>query len=69
MFSGNLCLSWLLTLFNAVGWNWTGHTISSAIYAGVALAVTAAIVDASGQTTRIDNGTVYFPYTVEKSSK
>ena len=48
MFSGNLCLSWLLTLLNAVGWNWIGHTISSAISAGAALAVTAAIVDASG---------------------
>lgn len=46
-----------------------GRTISSAISAGAALAATAALVDASGQTTRIDNGTVYFPYTVEKSSK
>uniref|UniRef100_A0A0D6R941 Mitochondrial import inner membrane translocase subunit TIM22 n=1 Tax=Araucaria cunninghamii TaxID=56994 RepID=A0A0D6R941_ARACU len=46
-----------------------GRSISSAISAGAVLAATAAIVDASGQTTRIDNGTEYFPYTTGKTSE
>lgn len=44
-----------------------GRSISSAISAGAVLAASAALVDVSGQTTRIDNGTEYFPYTTGKS--
>ncbi|XP_057818027.1 outer envelope pore protein 16-3, chloroplastic/mitochondrial [Cryptomeria japonica] len=44
-----------------------GRSISSALKAGAALAATAALVDASGQTTRIDNGTEYYPYTTGKA--
>ncbi|KAL2464712.1 Outer envelope pore protein 16-3 [Forsythia ovata] len=43
-----------------------GRSISSAISAGAALAVTSAVVDAGGQTTRIDNGKEYYPYTIKK---
>ncbi|KAH9301701.1 hypothetical protein KI387_013284 [Taxus chinensis] len=43
------------------------RSISSALSAGAALAATAALVDASGQTTRIDNGTEYYPYTTGKT--
>lgn len=43
-----------------------GRSISTAISAGAALAVTSALIDAGGQTTRIDNGTEYYPYTTKK---
>ncbi|KAE9466004.1 hypothetical protein C3L33_02080, partial [Rhododendron williamsianum] len=39
---------------------------STAISAGAALAVTSALIDAGGQTTRIDNGKEYYPYTQKK---
>lgn len=45
-----------------------GRTISSALSAGAALAVTSALIDAGGQTTRIDNGKEYYPYTTKKRS-
>ncbi|KAL2923814.1 Outer envelope pore protein 16-3 chloroplastic/mitochondrial [Bienertia sinuspersici] len=43
-----------------------GRSIPTALSAGAALAVTSAIIDAGGQTTRIDNGKEYYPYTVKK---
>ncbi|XP_022842261.1 outer envelope pore protein 16-3, chloroplastic/mitochondrial-like [Olea europaea var. sylvestris] len=43
-----------------------GRSISSAISAGAALAVTSAVIDAGGQTTRIDNGKEYYPYSLKK---
>ncbi|CAO2831818.1 unnamed protein product [Amaranthus hypochondriacus] len=43
-----------------------GRSISTAISAGAALAVTSSLIDAGGQTTRIDNGKEYYPYTVKK---
>uniref|UniRef100_A0A5B7A5G1 Outer envelope pore protein 16-3 n=1 Tax=Davidia involucrata TaxID=16924 RepID=A0A5B7A5G1_DAVIN len=43
-----------------------GKSISTAISAGAALAVTSALIDAGGQTTRIDNGKEYYPYTTKK---
>eukprot|EP01018_Ginkgo_biloba_P033143 Gb_39940 [translate_table: standard] len=45
-----------------------GRSISAALSAGAALAATSALIDASGQTTRIDNGREYFPYTTGKST-
>ncbi|EOY09452.1 hypothetical protein QUC31_010504 [Theobroma cacao] len=43
-----------------------GRSISTAIAAGTALAVTSAVIDAGGQTTRIDTGKEYYPYTTKK---
>ncbi|KAK4281829.1 hypothetical protein QN277_013278 [Acacia crassicarpa] len=43
-----------------------GRSISTAISAGAALAVTSSIIDIGGQTTRIDNGKEYYPYTTKK---
>ncbi|MBA0577341.1 hypothetical protein Gorai_000980 [Gossypium raimondii] len=43
-----------------------GRSISTAISAGTALAVTSAVIDAGGQTTRIDTGKEYYPYTTKK---
>ncbi|XP_071721707.1 outer envelope pore protein 16-3, chloroplastic/mitochondrial-like [Rutidosis leptorrhynchoides] len=43
-----------------------GKSISSALSAGAALAVTSALIDAGGQTTRVDNGKEYYPYTTKK---
>ncbi|KAI5671539.1 hypothetical protein M9H77_11903 [Catharanthus roseus] len=43
-----------------------GKSISTAISAGAALAVTSGIIDIGGQTTRIDNGKEYYPYTTKK---
>ncbi|KAG7027770.1 Outer envelope pore protein 16-3, chloroplastic/mitochondrial, partial [Cucurbita argyrosperma subsp. argyrosperma] len=45
-----------------------GKSISTAISAGAALAVTSALIDVGGQTTRIDNGKEYYPYTTKKRS-
>lgn len=45
-----------------------GRSISTALSAGAALAVTSAIIDAGGQTTRIDNGKEYYAYTTKKKS-
>ncbi|XP_002532339.2 outer envelope pore protein 16-3, chloroplastic/mitochondrial [Ricinus communis] len=45
-----------------------GRSISTAMSAGAALAVTSALIDAGGQTTRIDNGKEYYPYTTKKRS-
>ncbi|XP_041028505.1 outer envelope pore protein 16-3, chloroplastic/mitochondrial [Juglans microcarpa x Juglans regia] len=45
-----------------------GRSIKTAISAGTALAVTSALIDAGGQTTRIDNGKEYYPYTTKKRS-
>ncbi|XP_010554856.1 PREDICTED: outer envelope pore protein 16-3, chloroplastic/mitochondrial [Tarenaya hassleriana] len=42
------------------------RSIPTAISAGAALAVTSALIDSGGQTTRVDNGREYYPYTVEK---
>lgn len=44
----------------------TGRSISTAISAGAALAFTSSILDAGGQTTRIDNGKEYYAYTTQK---
>ncbi|XP_028777525.1 outer envelope pore protein 16-3, chloroplastic/mitochondrial [Neltuma alba] len=43
-----------------------GRSISTAISAGTALAVTSSIIDIGGQTTRVDNGKEYYPYTTKK---
>ncbi|KAM7263533.1 hypothetical protein ACFE04_001216 [Oxalis oulophora] len=43
-----------------------GKSISTALSAGAALAVTSALIDVGGQTTRIDNGKEYYPYTRKK---
>lgn len=43
-----------------------GRSISTALSAGAALAITSALLDAGGQTTRIDNGKEYYPYTTQK---
>lgn len=45
-----------------------GKSISTAISAGAALAVASAVIDVGGQTTRIDNGKEYYPYTTKKRS-
>ncbi|XP_054821059.1 outer envelope pore protein 16-3, chloroplastic/mitochondrial [Prosopis cineraria] len=45
-----------------------GRSISTAISAGTALAVTSSIIDIGGQTTRVDNGKEYYPYTTKKRS-
>ncbi|XP_022154281.1 outer envelope pore protein 16-3, chloroplastic/mitochondrial [Momordica charantia] len=45
-----------------------GKSISTAISAGAALAVTSTLIDVGGQTTRIDNGKEYYPYTTKKRS-
>ncbi|KAL9237804.1 hypothetical protein vseg_012308 [Gypsophila vaccaria] len=42
------------------------RSIPTALSAGAALAVTSALIDAGGQTTRVDNGKEYYPYTVKK---
>ncbi|MBA0677218.1 hypothetical protein Goari_018636 [Gossypium aridum] len=43
-----------------------GRSISTAISAGSALAFTSAVIDAGGQTTRLDTGKEYYPYTTKK---
>lgn len=43
-----------------------GKSISTAISAGAALAVTSGIIDIGGQTTRVDTGKEYYPYTKKK---
>ncbi|OAY40567.1 outer envelope pore protein 16-3, chloroplastic/mitochondrial [Manihot esculenta] len=45
-----------------------GRSISTAVSAGTALAVTSALIDAGGQTTRTDIGKEYYPYTTKKRS-
>ncbi|XP_030515477.1 outer envelope pore protein 16-3, chloroplastic/mitochondrial [Rhodamnia argentea] len=45
-----------------------GKSISSAISAGAALAATSAVLDIGGQTTRVDTGKEYYPYTTKKKS-
>lgn len=46
----------------------SGKSISTAISAGAALAVTSALIDFGGQTTRVDTGKEYYPYTTKKRS-
>ncbi|KAF8398471.1 hypothetical protein HHK36_017399 [Tetracentron sinense] len=43
-----------------------GRSIPTALSAGAALAFTSAVIDAGGQTTRIDTGKEYYAYTTEK---
>ncbi|KAF6158709.1 hypothetical protein GIB67_040223 [Kingdonia uniflora] len=43
-----------------------GKSMTAAIQAGSALAFTSAVLDAGGQTTRIDNGKEYLPYSTKK---
>ncbi|KAI4348755.1 hypothetical protein L6164_009437 [Bauhinia variegata] len=45
-----------------------GRAIKTAISAGTALAVTSAVIDIGGQTTRVDVGKEYYPYTTKKRS-
>ena len=46
------------------------RSIPTAIAAGATLAVTSALIDSGGQTTRVDNGREYYPYTpVEKRAQ
>ncbi|KAF3442621.1 hypothetical protein FNV43_RR16537 [Rhamnella rubrinervis] len=44
------------------------RSISTAIAAGSALAVTSSLIDAGGQTTRFDTGKEYYPYTTKKKT-
>ncbi|GAA0144523.1 hypothetical protein Leryth_001064 [Lithospermum erythrorhizon] len=46
-----------------------GRSIPTALSAGAALAVTSALIDAGGQTTRHDTGKEYYPYTTKKRSE
>ncbi|KAK3155096.1 hypothetical protein QOZ80_2BG0198790 [Eleusine coracana subsp. coracana] len=41
-------------------------SIQSALIAGSCLAFTSAVLDIGGNTTRVDNGKEYYPYTTEK---
>ncbi|KZV44789.1 outer envelope pore protein 16-3, chloroplastic/mitochondrial-like [Dorcoceras hygrometricum] len=43
-----------------------GKSISTAISAGAALAATSSFIDIGGQTTRVDTGKEYYPYTTKK---
>ncbi|KAI3678147.1 hypothetical protein L6452_37428 [Arctium lappa] len=43
-----------------------GKSISTALSAGAALAATSAAIDVGGQTTRVDTGKEYYPYTTKK---
>ncbi|KAL0334215.1 UNVERIFIED_CONTAM: Outer envelope pore protein 16-3, chloroplastic/mitochondrial [Sesamum angustifolium] len=43
-----------------------GKSISTAISAGAALAATSSFIDVGGQTTRVDTGKEYYPYTTKK---
>ncbi|GER52482.1 mitochondrial import inner membrane translocase [Striga asiatica] len=43
-----------------------GKSISTALSAGAALAATSAAIDIGGQTTRVDTGKEYYPYTLKK---
>ncbi|ESQ44280.1 hypothetical protein EUTSA_v10006285mg [Eutrema salsugineum] len=45
------------------------RSIPTAISAGAALAITSALIDSGGQTTRVDTGREYYPYTVEKRAE
>uniref|UniRef100_A0A7N2R7M9 Reverse transcriptase zinc-binding domain-containing protein n=1 Tax=Quercus lobata TaxID=97700 RepID=A0A7N2R7M9_QUELO len=49
-------------------WCYMYRSISTAISAGAALAFTSAVIDIGGQTTRVDNGKEYYPYTTKKRS-
>ncbi|XP_077211064.1 outer envelope pore protein 16-3, chloroplastic/mitochondrial-like [Tasmannia lanceolata] len=43
-----------------------GRSIPTALSAGAALAFTSAVLDIGGQTTRMDTGKEYYPYTTQK---
>ncbi|KAJ0588521.1 putative mitochondrial import inner membrane translocase subunit TIM22 [Helianthus annuus] len=43
-----------------------GKSISTALSAGAALAATSTAIDVGGQTTRVDTGKEYYPYTTKK---
>jgi len=43
-----------------------GRNIKTALSAGSALAVTSSLIDVGGQTTRVDTGKEYYPYTTKK---
>ncbi|CAL5019224.1 unnamed protein product [Urochloa decumbens] len=43
-----------------------GKSIQSALIGGSCLAFTSAMLDIGGNTTRVDNGKEYYPYTTEK---
>ncbi|KAH7554302.1 hypothetical protein ACOSP7_028534 [Xanthoceras sorbifolium] len=43
-----------------------GRSIPTALHAGAALAVTSALIDACGQTTKADTGKEYYAYTTKK---
>ncbi|CAN6233706.1 unnamed protein product, partial [Urochloa humidicola] len=43
-----------------------GKSIQSALIGGSCLAFTSAVLDIGGNTTRVDNGKEYYPYTTEK---
>lgn len=47
---------------------YAGRSIQTALQAGAALAVTSAVIDAGGQTIRVDTGKEYYPYTTKKRS-
>lgn len=53
-------------VFSDLTVNLVGRSISTALSAGTALAVTSGIIDGLGATTRTDNGREYYPYTTKK---
>ncbi|MBA0793315.1 hypothetical protein Gohar_017731 [Gossypium harknessii] len=57
-------LLWPLVMLRVI--YFLGRSISTAISAGSALAFTSAVIDAGGQTTRLDTGKEYYPYTTKK---
>ena len=50
----------------ATVYGYRGRSIPSALTAGSCLAFTSAMLDVGGNTTRVDNGKEYYPYTAEK---
>ncbi len=46
-----------------------GKSIKSAISAGSAFAATSSFIDVGGQTTRVDTGKEYYPYTTKKRAE
>ncbi|CAL9169939.1 outer envelope pore protein 16-3, chloroplastic/mitochondrial-like [Musa acuminata AAA Group] len=50
----------------ATVYGFRGRSIQTALTGGSALAFTSAVLDIGGRTTRIDNGKVYAPVTIEK---
>lgn len=59
-------ICWLANMNDLYAAGFAGRSIQTALQAGAALAVTSAVIDAGGQTTRVDTGKEYYPYTTKK---